>query len=355
MPFPGPASYTCPNCQHQLAYGRLAFTVPPIWTTCPSCKEQLVGNAFVQIINLVSGLVLVALALGVVLIFPWISVLEGSPAQVQGYVILASLALVLVFILFAGYFLSPRYGSYALRERYSGEPRMLRRYLLATGIAAMVILAILVFFLDVSPTGITVSVPLAFVPLLLIYPRYASRLGHWVEEFALYPLLLGASVVTAFVIVFVTLAMMNLAKGRPFEEKLSLQPAPQHEQDAHGRVTTLLASLDVESAQDRENALDFLAQNVVSVPEGLSITGEFPRWGTLLAVWESEQSEILELAEEGDQSAAGHKYARLWRVAGNLLSGNSTPVARHFNRVSGPKARELPSARSTSASATHSS
>lgn len=327
---------TCPNCSHRIGYRAVARSLLPLWVTCPNCKTRLVGNRFVQGLTVAQSLLILAAA-----IIPWIVYLELtikyldiSDSPLAPF--LTMVALLLIAWL-TGIFLVLRFGRYFAP---SVEPRpdpVVPYYLLGTGVLSVLCMVWLIVYAGVNPISRVLLVVWAFVPFLVLYPMYGRRLKNRADKDAVVALLLWGGIVNISAVVLTVYSIANFPKEPPFEEQLVLSFSPQHEQEAWEQLKILVGTyktdgtLDPEDEQDREQLLEFLAQNVVSLPEGaISVAARKPSIIEITGLPEKELATIEELLDAGNEAAARERYLRLWKIADNLISGNPITLLHYL-------------------------
>jgi hypothetical protein len=158
--------------------------------------------------------------------------------------------------------------------------------------------------------------------VLLRYPSIDRRTRRFVPTlWVAFPALLFV-----IAVVYPVYAIANFPPGRPFEERLALPTATPQEEQAYRQFRLLSRAEGADTAEQRENLVEFLAQNVVSVPEDeLNDRGRdagFPDYGSLLTVGSQvDLDEVSQMVGDGDFAGARRRYIQLWRVSESLISG----------------------------------
>ena len=187
---------------------------------------------------------------------------------------------------------------------------------------SIALLSVAVLYADYAVGAGTVGA-IMLAPFLLLYPRYAGRLGHRILKPVTVALLMWAGIVVLSAAVFALFGVINFPKEGAFEEQLALESRPQSEHDAWDE----LVALTRDEGADEETLLEFYAQNVVSVPDGgLPFRAEVPRITQFAGFATSELEMVSELLDRGDGPAANERYLRLWMAADNIVTGNVTLV-----------------------------
>ena len=194
------------------------------------------------------------------------------------------------------------------------NPYLLALLLPVAAVSIIVLTALALYSrADLSVSGFWRSLVLAVA--LFLYPWHGFRLGEWTGRAGGIFLMLWAGVVVSFAIVFAVYAVANYPKEGTFDAQIEFSFGPRSEQEAWERFVVL--STDTEP--DRDDILEFLAQNVVSAPQDFSAFTKDPLFTSVRA--SEELKEIGQLTETGSHSRANEKYLRLWKVADNLISG----------------------------------
>jgi hypothetical protein len=306
-----------------IQFGALSSTILPLWITDPTSGARLVGDKAVETITIAVSLVVVGVPLGAFWYFAFSTSdvglsLQNPIALFLGLLVLTSITWLVT--IFPGMFVALRYGSYDLGKGSGAAPKLTRRYFQAVGVLSLAVLAILVMYSNISPTGFGTLAIVAFALALLFYSNYAAALkGRWSTVTA--ATLLGwSATVVLFTTVFAAHAVVSFPKEDDFEETLVYVYGPESSPDAWERAGSLL---DATNAIDRNELLDFLSTVPVSVPsENTFVVSEIPDFALLTQVVPHELSAVDTAMEQEDWDKASRQYLRLWRAVDKLLTGN---------------------------------
>ena len=317
------AALACPHCGEVFPIGVMLKSKLLFWIACRECRSSLVGNGPIQLLALLEFLVLGATVLAIAYYITITSILSNESRIGDLWLIpLAALALLVGRRILVPP-LARRYGSYRILQEGERTPRLLRVYVLATGLVSVAILAVMVLYAGFSTGGDHVLIASVFVPFLLLFPLYELELGRRLRTAAVAVLLVWSGSVIAFGVVFTAFAVYNFPKEQPFTDDLWLTARRLSEHDAWRQLT----ALGNDETTDRETFLEFFGQNVVSIPDEdyritLKFSDEIPQVVRYTTLVNEELEEIEALGGRGLVSEANSKYLRLWRVADNMASGN---------------------------------
>ncbi|MBI4199678.1 MAG: hypothetical protein HY535_04305 [Chloroflexi bacterium] len=213
---------------------------------------------------------------------------------------------------------------------------MLGRYMYLTGMVSFALIILFSLLLDLWALDLRFLMFVGVTTiLLLLYARYAGRIHRLLRTGLMTLLVIYSVPVNALALAVPVYVIANFPPERPFQERLALSFGPKHEQEAYEEWKGLSASFS-DTEQDRAKVLDFLEGHVLSMAEYdlKSSDPGIPGYVSLLSVFDKELEEVLRLARQGNQAEARQRYARLWRVCRNLVSGNG-PVIQHLVGVAG--------------------
>jgi len=329
----------CPNCAARVGFRAIALAVSPAWITCPQCKIRLSGHRFVQVLRVAQSLIILTAA-----IIPWTFYLllkSGDPDfSISPLAPFLAMVALLSIAWLTRIFLVLRFGRYYAPGVEPRPDPVIPYYLLGTGVLLVLCMVWLIAYAGVNPISRVLLVAWAFALFLVLYPMYGRRLGNRAGKAAVVTLLLLAGILNIFAVVLTVYSIANFPKEPPFQEQLVLSFGPQHEHEAWEQFKILVGTyktdgtLDPKDEQDREQLLEFLAQNVVSQPEGaFSFDAAPPRVSRMSGLAESELATIAELLDAGNEAAARKSYLRLWKVADNLISGNPITLIQYLIAV----------------------
>jgi len=226
----------------------------------------------------------------------------------------------------------------------------------------MVVLDLLLFGTIDLLWGVAALLSLVF----LLAPIYCAKFGRGIK--IAFSIVMGIiSIVPNLIFIFlVVLIFANLPKGRPFEEKVVVRPAPEVEVAAYKRWIDMYKGLKEgcfspprglmdnpfdytqpkmnelfsrECEAERAKLLNFHAENVFSIPlshkDGYfaSIDIEIPRL-YVLDMYRIELADVARRLDKGDIKSAQQKYIRLWQATENQLSPKlSTLILAMFSNA----------------------
>lgn len=242
---------------------------------------------------------------------------------------------------------------------------MLSKYFFMTGIVLgiMVALDLLLFGTIDLLWGVEVLLTLVF----LLAPIYCAKFGRGIK--IAFSIVMGIiSIVPNLIfILLIVLISANLPRGRPFEEKVVVRPAPEVEVAAYKRWIYMYKGLKEECFShprglvdnpfdytqpqmdelfsreceaERAKLLNFHAENVFSIPlfqykDGYvaSTDMEFPRL-YVLDMYRIELVDVARRLDKGDIKGAQQRYIRLWQATENQLSPKlSTLILTMFSNA----------------------
>jgi hypothetical protein len=229
---------------------------------------------------------------------------------------------------------------------------MLSRYLVLSGLFLGIALALWLMLFDSPTMELSFGVASLLVVMLLAFPIYQSKLRPFIAKMSAVFLLLFSLVTNLFFASLVAWIIVNLPKGRPFDEKVVVEAPPEMEVAAFNRYyapnsdynwnsncltlpdnwkpfdyvhPSMAKILSSECQGKRDKLLDFHVENVMSKPlskyKGEYIDdGNIPEVKHLRCLWQIELTDIAQRLQEGDLIPAQQKYIRLWKATENLLS-----------------------------------
>lgn len=313
----------CANCDQPIGFKTLLFSIFPVWVTCPHCQAKLVGSRLVRLVVLVQSLVIAAIFVFLGLVQSagdFLSGVVGDPGtSIVVETALVALGVVILIVWPAGLFLVKRFGKFVAVSDDPAADGGIRNYLLATGVVSFILATWAVIYAGYSPFTVVFLVTWALIPFLLLYRFYDFRLGPRLGRAAFFILLLWAGIANLSALVFAVYAGVNFPKARAFEERLIFPVAGESEEKGWYQFRDLVNN----DEPKRDDVLEFLAANVVSVPQKeVSFRAELPRVIFISRMAEDEIADIKELIVQGKEAEAEAKYTRLWKAADNLLTGS---------------------------------
>ena len=373
-PMPDRGSWTgvCPTCDERITTRRSVAAVLPIWLTCTNCGGRLAGDRYVQAITVAKSIVVIGSIVAALWMTHSVEISRSMPLadraedlalRVKYLIGIVGLIALVFFAWRAEGSLIRRYGHYVATAAQPRALGFLRRYLLASGAALVLLLTWLYAY--VNPPAAALLMVLAVASIMLLYPRYDIRVGYLTGKTLGLALVATAGVFNVAALIVGTLAFANYPEEPPFQKELAVssgQPGQQGTwielkglletyemisspppiagpprgatgvEGGFGAEAAAAADAGMGASQQRDVILDFLAQQVVSLPDDALAAGQLPR---LFAVWpiaNQEAQEIETLLRLRQGSRAREKYLRLWRVADNLASG-SPVLAQHVVAV----------------------
>lgn len=245
--------------------------------------------------------------------------LQSPIALLLGLLVLTSITWLVT--IFPGMFIALRYGSYDLDRGPGVAPKLTRRYFQAIGVLNIIVLAVLVTYSNISPTGLGTLAVIAMVPALVFYPKYAAALkGRW-STATVAALLVWSGIVLFFAIVFTVHAAVSFPKENDFDETLVYVYDPESSPQGWERAGSLL---DASNAIDRNELLDFLSTVPVSVPsDDAFVELGIPDFALLTQVVSHELAAVDNAAEREDWDKVNRLYVRLWRAVDTFFTGNT--------------------------------
>lgn len=233
---------------------------------------------------------------------------------------------------------------------------MLSKYLSITGIILAVMVGLDYVLFGVIDLLWGVGVLLALVYLLAL--RYRAKFSQGIKIGVGIIMCIISIVTNLIFILLVVLIFANLPKGKPFETKVVVKPAPEAEVAAYKRwidmdsrgskalkeecfslpvgwkdnlfdytlpgMDKLLSS---ECEAERAKLLSFHAKNICSIPlfqykneYCAPIDIEIPNISHLINMYKIELTDVARRLDKGDVEGAKQKYIWLWQAAKNQLS-----------------------------------
>lgn len=315
------------NCDHRIGLKTLLFSVIPMWVACPRCDTELTGKRLVRFVVLGQSLLLAAVFvfLGIVLATSgFILAVIGEPGLSIGMpTILVSLLAAVLIIWLSGLILVARFVKFVEVSGGRTSDRLIRNYLLASGVVSFIVAVWAVIYAGYSPITVAFLVIWLMIPFLLLYRFYDIKLGRRTGRGAFLVLILGAGILNLSSLIFAVYAGVNFPKTGDFEESLIFPVVAESEEEAWHRLRELL---DTETPE-RHDVLELLASNVVALPKKEAFHGGKYAKVTLIApMYEYELAEIEELITQGRESEAEARYTRLWKATGNFVTGGGSLI-----------------------------
>jgi hypothetical protein len=240
---------------------------------------------------------------------------------------------------------------------------MFKKYIIISGILLVVVLVLSLIFNGVMAVDALFGIGVLCAIVFFTFPLYRKRLGSWGLKIVRPVLFVTTFFTNLIAIFFIVFAIANIPKGKPFEEKVFLEPAPMEEQEAYITYTSTIGSrenpikfectfankkwienhydgseekleeelLSEKCIAERKEFLDFHRNNITSFPLSKYDPSEYyslpyPNFLPLQSLCKTELTAIAMLLYRGEKELAQEKYIQLWEVGKNLLSGKESLI-----------------------------